>query len=337
MGLSKTIKTNARHALSGHWGRAIGILLLVVVPSLLLQLLEFCIRAIGGIDAYIDYNQTSALAFDDLSNVSLVSALVSILMLLLTLVVIVPLLQGATRWYYRRTGGEEDGIGELFFCFETSRQYFKSLWLHLQISIRFLFWLVLLCLPLAGGGYLMHTLTAGSHRAELPISLTAIASLLAIVWSILAGILLVFIALRYFLAPYLLAEYPEQRSWRSVRQSIRLMRGQKAAVFGFLLSFLPWWLLGIGAWVLPFLLLMVNPSLVYEAAAVFLALSLLQALLLIYAGPYISTSCALYARYLIQRNALPLEESPTVDLPEENLQEETVTREYNCPSETSPE
>lgn len=309
MGLIKTVKTNARRALSGCWGKAIAVLLLTILPTFLLHVVEFFIRAIGDIDPFVDYNQTPGYAFDNLTNVSIVSAIVSLSMLLLTFLVVVPLAQGAKRWFYRRSGGEIDGVSDLFFYFESGRGYFKSLWLSIQINVRLLFWLILLNLLPAAIFFLVGY--AQYSGVEISSSLTALMVLLAFVWGILELILFVFIQLRYFLAPYLLAQDPDSKGRRTVKRSIRLMKGHKGEVFGFLLSFIGWWIPAILGTAIPiFTLLSSSDANVYAAAnTAFLTFTFfwgIQFLMMLYVGPYMYASCALYARYLIQLGEMPL-------------------------------
>ena len=138
MGLSKTLKMNAKRALAGNWGKAIGIMLLAMLPGILLNIFEFALRAVLGISEYMDYNNTPNIHIDDMASVYSVSLLVSFLILALTFVIIIPLSQGELRWYYRRTGGENDGISSIFYYFETFKQYGKAFWLNLSISRRVL-------------------------------------------------------------------------------------------------------------------------------------------------------------------------------------------------------
>ena len=48
MGLFRALKTNARRALAGSWGRAIGIMLISVIPGVLINLLEYGIREVSA-------------------------------------------------------------------------------------------------------------------------------------------------------------------------------------------------------------------------------------------------------------------------------------------------
>ena len=51
--------------------------------------------------------------------------------------------------------------------------------------------------------------------------------------------------LRYAMAPYLLADYPDDGAGAAVRRSVEMMRGRKWELFKLYVSFLGWELLGV--------------------------------------------------------------------------------------------
>ena len=53
------------------------------------------------------------------------------------------------------------------------------------------------------------------------------------------------IMLRYAMAPYLLADYPDDGAGAAVRRSVEMMRGRKWELFKLYVSFLGWELLGV--------------------------------------------------------------------------------------------
>ena len=269
MGLSKTLKMNAKRALAGNWGKAIGIMLLAMLPGILLNIFEFALRAVLGISEYMDYNNTPNIHIDDMASVYSVSLLVSFLILALTFVIIIPLSQGELRWYYRRTGGENDGVSSIFYYFETFKQYGKAFWLNLSISLRVFGWTLLLYLPLIVLVGFMGMYSA-RYDGELPAPVAGLGIILLIVWGIAVVIFSVAISLRYFLAPYILAENPQMKSREAVKQSVKYMKGHKGDVFVFGLSFIGWILLCV--FFIP----------------------------MFYVIPYMNASHAMYARYLIQ-------------------------------------
>lgn len=59
MGLFRALKTNARRALAGSWGRAIGIMLISVIPGVLINLLEYGIREVSGVSEFVNRSGTA--------------------------------------------------------------------------------------------------------------------------------------------------------------------------------------------------------------------------------------------------------------------------------------
>lgn len=298
MGLFKTMKTNAKRMMSGAWGRAIGVMLLVLLPAVLINMLEQGMRGVAGVPAFMDYAGTAGVALDDTANVAALSVLVSILMGIFMFIVVAPLQLGAARWYYRRTNGANEGVSELFHYFETSRDYFRALGVTFSIGVRMLFWGVLLCLPLVGIGAVYSIAKTSSGGVSGGVAL--VSAFLLLIWVVLSCIIIELIVLRYFLAPYLLAEHPEMKAQQAIKQSVKLTRGHKGSLLLFELSFILWFI--------PLLLvvMMIAPAATVGSLAVYsvwgsvmLAL-VVQFGLAFYLQPYMSASFAMYARYLIQ-------------------------------------
>uniref|UniRef100_UPI003A890A25 DUF975 family protein n=2 Tax=Oscillospiraceae TaxID=216572 RepID=UPI003A890A25 len=199
MGLFRALKTNARRALAGSWGRAIGIMLISVIPGVLINLLEYGIREVSGVSEFVNRSGTGN-AFRAAANIAPASIAITLLVSLLVFFIMTPLRQGIIRWYYRRTGGERDGVTGIFHYFETAAGYFRALWLNFLIGLRMLLWTLLLTVPLALLTGLL-SVAGGAGRAT-----RTFAMLLMLVWMVIACVVIVIVGLRYFLAPYLLAE-----------------------------------------------------------------------------------------------------------------------------------
>ena len=297
MGLYRTIKQNARRAMSGAWGRAVGILLVSLIPAALIKLLEQGIRMACGVAFYADYNRTPGVALDNMANASLASAAITLAAALLVLIVTAPLAQGVCRWFYRRTAGENDPLGEIFHYFETAGDYFRALGLRFGVGLRLALWAALLCAPLVAARVFSAVYL---RRMALPGFASAFFWLLVIAWSMLAAILLAMLALRYLPAPYLLAEHPD---WKA-RQ-----------------AFAGWWTPAILALLLVAGLPFIGPFYRYDLLAVAGVLAVIQGLMLLYVAPYMRACFAVYARYLIQLGEGAGEEPP-VDLTREYRPEE---------------
>ena len=235
MGLFRALKTNARRALAGSWGRAIGIMLISVIPGVLINLLEYGIREVSGVSEFVNRSGTGN-AFRAAANIAPASIAITLLVSLLVFFIMTPLRQGIIRWYYRRTGGERDGVTGIFHYFETAAGYFRALWLNFLIGFRMLLWTLLLTVPLALLTGLL-SVAGGAGRAT-----RTFAMLLMLVWMVIACVVIVIVGLRYFLAPYLLAEHPGYKARAAIREGVKLVRGYKGSVFLFALSFILWYL-----------------------------------------------------------------------------------------------
>lgn len=299
MGLFKTIKKNSKHALSGHWGRAIGIWLITSIPVCAINLLEYVIRWVSGVKSFVDYAATPQSSFDDTANLALASLVVSLLVSLLLYALITPLRQGSARWFYRRSEAKSDRASEVFFYFEKKRAYFGSLWLHFQIGLRIILWGLLLMLPyFASKAYFFWLAKTG---AVLAPRINLVWNLLCVIWALLTAMILAIISNKYYLAPYLFADGCAVSVKNAIKSSVQMTKGYKGTILTFYLSFWNWCLPALAA-VLLFVATMlaynvfVNMILFY-IAAVFLGIQLLMG---IYLYPYINMCKAVYARYLIE-------------------------------------
>jgi hypothetical protein len=193
-------------------------------------------RTVSGVPEFMDYAATPSIAFDDMANVAMVSTLISLLISLLIFFVMTPLQQGCARWFYRRTGGEQEPVSGVFFYFETAKSYFRSLGLYFQIGLRSFGWMLLPALPMAAT-IVFIMFYKRQLGGNLPNAVFAVVVILMVIWAVLLVILSIMISLRYFLAPYLLAEHPEQKAGQCIKNGVHLVKGHKAELFGFMLSF----------------------------------------------------------------------------------------------------
>ena len=293
MGLFRALKTNARRALAGSWGRAIGIMLISVIPGVLINLLEYGIREVSGVSEFVNRSGTGN-AFRAAANIAPASIAITLLVSLLVFFIMTPLQQGIIRWYYRRTGGERDGVTGIFHYIETAAGYFRALWLNFLIGLRMLLWTLLLTVPLVLLTGLL-SVAGGAGRAT-----RTFAMLLMFVWMVIACVVIVIVGLRYFLAPYLLAEHPDYKARAVIREGVKLVRGYKGSVFLFALSFILWYLPSLLAALLVLFIPFSDPFYLFQVTGLLLLLMLAQLGICFYLVPYQSASLAMYARYLIQ-------------------------------------
>ncbi len=315
MGFYGMLKANARRAMAGGWGKAVAVLVIGLVPVALIRLLEQGLRMVFDLAFYDASGQPS---------LALASTVVTLLMGALVWAILAPLRQGISRWFYLRTAAQKEPVTAVFHYFETPGAYGKALGLQLSIAVRMLLWGILLALPLGAARWFWEFYLRRAGVA-LPPFAGLLFSLLVWGWTVLAAILLIFLALRYQLAPYLLAEHPDWKIRQTVRQGVRFSRGQRGGLFTFGLSFIGWFLpllAAIGGMVA---LQFVHPLYRGDVLAFVAVMAVIQLLISLYARPYWCISFAMYGRYLIQRGER-----------EQALQAgEDLTREYEAGSEPS--
>ena len=111
---------------------------------------------------------------------------------------------------------------------------------------------------LTGQGARFTDLFSQIHRLWAGFSMIFLQGLFVYLWSLLLVIPGIIASYRYAMMPYLMAEFPELSALDAMRESKRLMRGNKWRLFCLQLSFLGWLLLGcltlgIGLlWVYPY-------------------------------------------------------------------------------------
>ena len=298
MGFFKMMKINARRALSGFWGRAILAMLIMALPTILINVLENGMRQVVGVPAFVDYAMTPGNALDDMANVAAASIVISLLVYALLFLIVTPLSQGVLAWYYRRTGGADDSLTTLFSYFEQAGTYFRSIGLHFMIGLKMFFWALLLYSPLFAMAA-MFIISGGDQ----PRAVILFAFLLSVVWLLIATVLLTIVGLRYFLAPYLLAAYPGRRIRALIRDGVRKVNGHKGRLFLFSLSFIGWYLpLAAVLGLIIFLPFASNVFMTLQILGIMILLLVLQLGLMLFVGPYTRAAFAMYARYLIERS-----------------------------------
>jgi uncharacterized membrane protein len=271
MNLRRQLKTNAKKALSGHWGRAVGITALTAAVWLVLFTVQGLVFFLLGIRVNIGLILGGGL----LPREHLHLAAVCILFALLGAAAQLPLRLGVLGWFYRLGGGEPPEIFAVFDHFSPPLSFGRALWLYARIALGI--WLrasavFLLC------GVLSAAIWTGLYAMALSpqSAVVMIASWLLGLCLFAVGIMWLLIACqRYFLAPYLLAARPGLRAGQAIRLSAQGAKGHKTALAVFALSFWGWRIL----------------------AAIIPPLGL-------YTLPYRLAASGLYARYLIEAGNL---------------------------------
>lgn len=283
-------KQAARTILKGRRGLAALLALLPWLPDLLIGITEQLVRWAGKLPAFLSGN----------ANPALPSMLLALLTAILWFVLSAPLQQGAYQWYWNLSNGSAGPAAAIFSCFEHWKTFWRAAALHFGIFLRMCLWALLLAaLPIAimVFRFLGQTLYGGLEELG---AFSPFLWLLPVLWSIPAVMLLCIARLRYFLAPYLLAEGGTVRVREILRQSVFTMRGCKGAVLTLALTFLPWYLPGAGALGLlaSSLFYPPEPALPYLFGAAGLC-AVLQVVSYFYAAPYRMAAMAVCARALL--------------------------------------
>ncbi len=271
------IKKNARLLMRGNLAKGAAITLVLLGVVLLFKGMEtVCILVLDmlGVSAAVQGIGGLDKVLSELPLLSPVNIAATVIVLLLSFVVTAPLYVGIKGWFYQLSGGPPVPVSEIFAPFSHARSFFKSILLMLDIFLRSFFWIYILVLPgalLTTTGFALLTARLTLANGELIGMLAAALGVLLCVIGLVLGAV---IALRYSLAPCLLAADMSRSQRYCIRTSVRYMRGNQARMLGLLCSFLPW--------------------------AVFSVL-ILPAL---YAFPYVQSSFAIFARYLIQRGTM---------------------------------
>lgn len=219
--------------LRGRWMQAIALMLILSAMVLGLNLLEDRYRSafhIPLISGQWEYNLTVP------------SLIITGVFSVLTILFTQPLAIGQSEWYWKVSGGDEVHVGDVFGWFGSLRLYGKSLWLWLNLFVRYLLWSVAICaLPYAC--ILTSVYYFLPRRSETPY-LMAAAFLLVFgcLLLLVAVFVLLYVAMRYFLAPYLLVEDNTRRVGAIVRDSVRFSKTYRWDIVKFVLSFIPWFI-----------------------------------------------------------------------------------------------
>ncbi|WRS26594.1 DUF975 family protein [Oscillospiraceae bacterium MB08-C2-2] len=275
MSLFRVFKKNARLALQDSWGRALGILLLVMGIGVLLgtiQGITSAILAVSSMPALDSFSFSFSSPMELFAVIPWVYLAVPGAFGLLNFLLVVPLGLGQIRWYHQLVHDQSEPISNVFHYYEGAGKYFRCLWYYISLTIRQSLWAVLfLCIPM-GAMALSVVPLMNEEVTRIQASLSTFGLLISCVLLILATILYTVHMMKYFLTPYLMAEDPKMSVGKAIRTSIRFTKGYRFSLFSFSLSFLGWILLCI--FLFPIL----------------------------FVGPYLQTSMALYARYIIEKN-----------------------------------
>lgn len=270
MNIRPIIKKNARESLKHHWGRAIGILLFLFAVNAVFLLLEQLFYYLLSMNGTVEPALVVDL-FRGQLRVTWSMALVTLTFALVSFVLTTPLMFGMTKWYFHQVGGERPSLLTLFTYFYSIRDLARSLALRVMLGVRVLLWGALFGLPSAVLAFGIEA-AAGYGGSFALLAVLGLILLEAVVTVIMALLWFCWVQ-RYFLAEYLFVSRADMGLHAMIRESVRIMKGNRWDAAKLYLSYLPWYLLG----------LLVVP--------------------LLFTAPYLFAGTAINARVLLERDA----------------------------------
>jgi uncharacterized membrane protein len=276
MTLFHMLKSNAKRALRGNWGKAIAAPALFMLCwgllSLFRQYALDLFEGYPGAPAWTEFSISELLLF----RASSAETIILTIFLFVVIMLETPLFLGIMRWYYRMIQGQTAPFADIFIYYESLRFYCKAIWLFITVFVRSLLWaFAYLTLPSA---MLTLSLQMVNNRfrplfgnAQLSVTVGTMGVTISALLLGLTAVLYAVFMNRYTLTFYLFFDDPDAKITGLMRTSIRYTKGYRASLAAFFLSFIGWFLLCI----------LIVP--------------------LFYAVPYCVASLALYARYIIER------------------------------------
>ena len=150
-----------------------------------------------------------------------------------------PLALGIQRWVWRLTGGADDSLRTVFYAFGAGENYRRALCFSLHYNLR-LYAVRLTFLPAL---FLNSKNLSEGLTFSAPDGVESFLSAGAALLQMAGMFLYLFLALRYFLAPYLLAGDDRLSPVEALRLSFKIMRKRVGRLLGFSLGFIGWILL----------------------------------------------------------------------------------------------
>ena len=228
----------AREVLRGRWGTAVAVCLVASILS-------------GGVDLISGFFNTDVeqpLGMLELASNGAWPVLVTttVASILVALVIGGALALGQTHYFTNLAAHRPSKFSNLFARFKI---WYKGIWMNLVVAFFVSLWSLLGALPagLLCGWWVMDHTPEGTGM------------ILMVVFVMLASFPGWIAAYRYAMTPYILAEFPDISVMDALRESKRLMAGNKGRLFSLHLSFFGWILLvtftfGIASiWLTPYM------------------------------------------------------------------------------------
>lgn len=212
---SPVIKKTAKTALSNHWLQAVAVSVTVIFCFFIGLLTASLVNIVAKTIGYI------------------------IFLTLFFVFVFSPLMLGMFYWFRRLLWGQTDSVFIVFKYFSTKTDYKKAIHLTLILTVKILCAAAILYFPCVVVFVLSGEWFYALFDLSLPIWTSSMGTL-NIILAIVATFALVFVALRYYLSPFLFVCDDNMHPGEAVNMSTIISRRTGADFFGLSLSFAGW-------------------------------------------------------------------------------------------------
>ncbi len=246
------------------------------------------VSAAEAVLLFVFSENSAALDFLSITNADLAAVVITGIAVLAFVVLIPPLSLGYTKLHFSFADGKGESVSAVFDLFSSFKSFFKSIIFSVALTLRYLVCTAAALIPGVFLFYLANTFIVSNDRTIQLLKISACCVSIAL--TILCLALAFIYSQRWFASSYYFIS--GRKIHESFKLSAKASKGMKSHIAGFKISFFGWWLLG----------LIVLP--------------------LFWVVPYYSLSCAIYAKYLIEKlEHIPVETPITSTEPEETEDE----------------
>ncbi|MBO5913428.1 MAG: hypothetical protein J6Q76_08165 [Clostridia bacterium] len=232
------IKSAAKGTLKHRWTEGIAVSLVLLATSLLNMVMQAALQTIFKVDTV-----WSPMSPTDVPLHSVIASVgITLFSAIFTLIVMLPLLFGALRWFWLVTGGSDPGVGEVFYYFSSARTFFKALGISVSIFWRLILGTVLCFLPYATISVLTNSEFYNFLEISMPTYMSSLYSLGAILEMLGFFLLLLWVS-GYAMFYVAMFSEPELSTRQTIKLTVRLSKQNRLRFVGFFFTFFGWLLL----------------------------------------------------------------------------------------------
>ena len=231
------IKTNAKASLKNNWFSAFAITLLILFAVLFVVYFTAMLTSFFRIDN-LDLSGGEIKFSKDL----VCLLLINLFSLVLELFLIVPLLFGSIKWFWKLSLGTVAPISEVFYYYSTIANFKKVVFVSISLFFR-AFVILIICLSPSILTYILSNSVFLGVFGSIPTTFTESFKPLANMLSVLGYIAFYIGIFRYILVPAVLIKYPNLSVNKTIKYATKLSFGYRSKAFVLLLSFLGWFVL----------------------------------------------------------------------------------------------